>query len=42
MEHVCLVCGLHDETTEGKWEQLPDDHVCPECGCGKEDYEVLV
>jgi rubredoxin len=42
MDHVCIVCGhVHDETVEGKWEQLPDDHVCPECGCGKEDYEEM-
>lgn len=40
--HVCVVCGHeHDEETEGYWNRLPDDFVCPECGCGKEDYEVL-
>jgi rubredoxin len=22
----------------GKWEDLPDDFECPECGVGKEDY----
>ena len=39
--HKCIVCGhLHDEATEGKWEELPADFTCPECGVGKEDYEA--
>jgi len=41
-EHVCVVCGhVHDEEIEGKWEDLSDDFLCPECGCGKEDYELI-
>jgi len=41
-EHVCIVCGhVHDEATEGKWEELPDTFECPECGCGKEDYQSM-
>jgi rubredoxin len=40
--HVCVVCGHeHDEAVEGAWDTLPDDFLCPECGCGKEDYEAL-
>lgn len=40
--HVCVICGhIHDEETEGLWAELPDTFVCPECGCGKEDYEVV-
>ena len=40
--YVCVVCGhVHDEETEGKWEDLPEDFLCPECGCGKEEYELL-
>ena len=31
---------LFDEKTEGKWEELPADFICPECGVGKEDYEA--
>ena len=35
MEHVCVVCGhIHDEATEGKWDELPEDFLCPECGVG--------
>jgi rubredoxin len=41
-EYVCVVCGhIHDEELEGAWESLPSDFLCPECGCGKEDYEVI-
>ena len=41
-QHICVVCGhVHDEVIEGKWETLPDDFQCPECGVGKEDYYIL-
>lgn len=40
--HVCVVCGhVHNEYTEGEWETLPDNFECPECECGKEDYETV-
>jgi rubredoxin len=43
MDHVCIVCGhVHDEETEGKWEDLPADFTCPECGVGKDDYEEML
>ena len=42
MDHVCVICGhVHDEETEGKLEDLAEDFLCPECGCGKEDYEEI-
>jgi len=42
MEHVCVVCGhVHNEETKGKWEDLPADFTCPECGVGKDEYESL-
>ncbi|CAB5221378.1 COG1773 Rubredoxin [uncultured Caudovirales phage] len=41
-QHVCVVCGhVHDEATEGNWNELPEDFTCPDCGVGKEDYEVI-
>ena len=40
--HVCVVCGHeHNEDNEGTWNELPDDFTCPECGCGKDEYEVI-
>ena len=47
----CIVCGLvYDEKVgwpeEGiepgtKWEDVPEDWLCPDCGVGKEDFELL-
>ena len=49
-KYVCTICGfVYDEEKglpdEGiapgtKWEDLPDDFVCPECGVGKDMFEV--
>ena len=46
----CLVCGfIYDEATglpdEGiepgtKWDDIPDDWMCPDCGVGKSDFEM--
>ena len=39
MEHVCVICGhVHNEESEGKWDDLPEDFPCPECGGFKQDY----
>lgn len=50
-KYECLVCGwVYDEETGDpdsgidpgtKFEDLPDDWVCPMCGAGKEDFEKL-
>lgn len=47
----CIVCGfIYDEAVgiphEGipagtKWEDVPGDWVCPDCGVGKEDFEMV-
>lgn len=47
--YVCTICGyVYDEETgdpdQGlapgtKWEDLPEDFVCPICGVGKEGFE---
>ncbi len=35
--------GLEDEgiAPGTKWEDIPDDWVCPECGVSKEDFEMV-
>lgn len=48
-KYVCSVCGFVYDEAEGypdggiapgtKWEDLPDDFVCPMCGVGKELFE---
>ncbi len=47
----CVICGtIYDEAlglpNEGipagtKWEDIPDDWECPECGIGKADFDLL-
>jgi len=48
---MCLICGwIYDEETglpeEGipagtRWEDVPPNWVCPECGARKEDFELM-
>jgi len=48
---VCVVCGwVYDEvkgapedglTPGTKWEDVPSDWECPECGVGKDDFEMV-
>ncbi len=47
----CIVCGLVYDEKEGwpddgiapgtRWEDVPEDWLCPDCGVGKEDFELL-
>ncbi len=47
---VCIVCGfIYDEEKglpeEGiapgtRWEDVPEDWKCPDCGVGKQDFEM--
>jgi rubredoxin len=49
MKHVRVVCGYEYEEAKGdpdngiepgtKWENLPEDWVCPLCGVGKDQFE---
>ena len=49
--YECLVCGFIYDEEEGwpddgiepgtKWEDVPEDWVCPDCGVGKEDFEMI-
>ncbi|MFV8783151.1 FAD-dependent oxidoreductase [Microbulbifer sp. SA54] len=48
----CLVCGwVYDEAKGSpedgiepgtRWEQVPDDWLCPDCGVGKQDFEMVI
>lgn len=50
MKYVCTVCGyVYDEATGDpdngiaagtKFEDLPDDFVCPICAVGKDMFEA--
>jgi len=41
--YKCTLCTyIYDEFKEGvKWENLPEDWVCPECGATKDFFEKL-
>jgi rubredoxin-NAD+ reductase len=49
---MCVVCGfIYDEEQgwpeEGiapgtRWEDVPSDWACPECGASKDDFEMVV
>ena len=48
---MCVICGWIYEEVKGypeegipagtAWEQVPDSWVCPECGAGKQDFEMV-
>ncbi len=48
---MCIICGwIYDEEKgapeEGlapgtRWEDVPEDWVCPDCGAGKEDFDLI-
>ena len=47
----CQVCGFLYEEAEGlpeegiapgtRWEDIPEDWVCPDCGTGKSEFEMV-
>ena len=43
MKYECTVCGyIYDGAVEGvKFEDLPEDWVCPLCGVGKEMFQKV-
>lgn len=42
-KYQCIVCGhIYDEAVEGvKFDDLPDDWVCPICHVGKEQFQKI-
>ncbi|HEY0562454.1 MAG TPA: rubredoxin [Methylophilus sp.] len=48
---ICVVCGLIYEEEKGwpedgiaagtKWEDVPANWVCPECGASKAEFEMI-
>ena len=45
---VCVQCGFEYDEAKGwpedgiapgtRWEDIPDDWVCPHCGAGKDEF----
>ena len=50
--YLCLICGYVYSEEEGdpefgieprtRWEDVPLSWRCPDCGAGKEDFEMVV
>lgn len=48
---LCVICGLIYDEAKGwpadgiaagtSWEDVPDDWLCPDCGVGKSDFEMI-
>jgi rubredoxin len=48
---ACIVCGFLYDEAEGipeegipagtAWEDVPDTWLCPDCGVGKEEFEMV-
>lgn len=51
-KYQCIICGwVYDEALGApednilpgtKWEDVPDDWECPDCGVSKADFEMVV
>ena len=49
--YMCVICGWVYHEAEGapddgippgtKWEDVPPNWVCPDCGARKEDFEMV-
>jgi rubredoxin-NAD+ reductase len=47
---ICVICGLVYDESEGwpdegiaagtRWEDVPQDWECTDCGVGKDDFEL--
>ena len=50
-KYECIICGFIYDEAEGlpddgipagtRWEDIPADWECPDCGIGKSDYELM-
>jgi len=48
---MCVICGWVYEEEKGnpeeglapgtRWQDIPEFWVCPDCGAGKEDFEMI-
>lgn len=49
--YICLICAYEYDEEKGdldhgipagtKWEDVPEDWVCPDCGAGKDEFEMV-
>lgn len=49
-KYECVICGFIYDEAEGlpddgiaagtRWEDIPEDWECPDCGISKEDFDL--
>lgn len=49
--YLCVICGFIYDESEGwpedgiapgtLWDDVPENWFCPDCGAGKEDFEMV-
>lgn len=49
--YMCVICGFLYEEENGlpeqgippgtRWEDIPETWVCPDCGAGKDEFEMI-
>lgn len=50
-KYLCILCGFVYNEEEGlphegiapgtRWEDVPEDWCCPDCGATKDDFEMV-
>lgn len=50
-KYICVICGFVYDEEEGwpedgiepgtRWEDVPENWFCPDCGAGKEDFDMI-
>ena len=50
-KYICIVCNFIYDEKEGwpddgivpgtRWDDIPEDWVCPDCGMGKQDFDMM-
>lgn len=50
-KYICVICGFIYDEAEGwpedgiepgtRWEDVPENWFCPDCGAGKEDFDMV-
>lgn len=48
MKYICTICAYEYDEAKGdpengiapgtKWQEMPEDYVCPLCGVGKDEF----
>jgi rubredoxin len=50
-KYICIICGFIYDEEKGwpeenippntRWEDVPEDWACPDCGAGKDSFQMI-